>query len=279
VTETERREPTVSACVVCRNEEELIGRCLESLAGAVDEILVVHDGECDDRTLEIAEQFGCRVFVRPLYGACERHMPFAFETAQSDWLLIVDADEFLSPELRAGLRALISADDVAGWEVAWPVWNGTRYTSESGNYKRALVRRDAARIAGVPHWGLRVVEGGRVAHTPQRLEHRPRYNNYSWRIVLTKWRRWARLQAECFLSDWADIPTFGYLPSSTGWPRWRRWTNSLSPVLFIPYGLAFGAMTFARHRRPKMSLQSGLYAGMTQAYVAKLKYLDGYPRK
>lgn len=47
-------EHSISACLVVRNEEAVIERCLESLAGVVDEIVLVHDGECEDRTLEIA---------------------------------------------------------------------------------------------------------------------------------------------------------------------------------------------------------------------------------
>jgi glycosyltransferase involved in cell wall biosynthesis len=284
VTEPQRRAQTVSAVIVCRNEEAVIGRCLESLDGVVDEIVLVHDGDCDDRTLEIAREFGCRVFVRPLYGACEHHQPFAFETAQSEWLLVLDADEFLSPELRRDLGTLLSREDVDCWELLWPIWSGARYTSESGNYKRVLVRRDRARMAGVVHWGLRVA-GGRVARSEHRLEHKPLYNNYSWRTVLTKWRRWARLNAECFLTDWDELPTYGYPASEQGWPRWRRWTNALSPFLFVPYGFAFGALTFVRHRDVglgralRLSVRTAFYAAMVQAYVAKLKYLDGYRRK
>src|SRR5438105_9189521 len=77
---------SISACIVVRNEGQLIRRCLESLAGAVAELIVVHDGPCDDDTVAIAEQFGCRVFVRPRYGHCERHLPFAYQQARGEWL-------------------------------------------------------------------------------------------------------------------------------------------------------------------------------------------------
>ena len=51
---------TISACVVAHNEEAVIERCLASLDGVVDEIIFVHDGECRDRSLEIAERHGAR---------------------------------------------------------------------------------------------------------------------------------------------------------------------------------------------------------------------------
>lgn len=284
MSEQDRPAPTVSAVIVCRNEEAVIGRCLDSLQGVVQDIVLVHDGDCDDRTLEIAHEHGCRVFVQPFYGACEHHKPFAFSVAQSDWLLILDADEFLSDELRDDLAELVSTEAADCWELSIPVWDGKRYTSETGTYYRRLVRRDKARFAGVLHWPLDV-ESGRIARTEDVIEHRPLYDNYTWGTVLTKWRRWAKLHAECFLTDWEDLPTYGYAPGESGWPRWRRWTNTLSPLLFVPYGVAFAALTGVRHREmglrevSKMALRAGVYASMVQAYVAKLKYLDGYPRK
>jgi hypothetical protein len=55
--------PSVSACLVLRNEEAVVERCLRSLEGVVEEIVLVHDGECEDRTLEIAERHGCQIHV------------------------------------------------------------------------------------------------------------------------------------------------------------------------------------------------------------------------
>ncbi len=93
--------PTISAYVVARNEERLIARCLSSFADLVDEIIFVHDGECEDRTLEIAEEYGCRIYVRPLRGHADASKVFALSQARYDWILGVDADEFLSSGLRA----------------------------------------------------------------------------------------------------------------------------------------------------------------------------------
>ena len=47
---------SVSACLVVRNEGKMIDRCLRSLAAVADEIVLVHDGECEDDTLEIGAQ-------------------------------------------------------------------------------------------------------------------------------------------------------------------------------------------------------------------------------
>ena len=78
----------------------------------VDEIVLVHDGECEDRTLEIAGRYGCRVFVRPLVGHAEVATVFAYEQAQGEWILTLDADEYLSEPLRQKLRTLVTDECV-----------------------------------------------------------------------------------------------------------------------------------------------------------------------
>ena len=114
---------TVSACLVVHDEEALIDRCLRSLEGVVDEIVLIHDGPCSDRTLEIAEQFGARIVVGEHAGMSEPHVPAAFALATSEWLLRIDADEFLSEGLREAMLRLAAQADVDGWEFVWPIWD------------------------------------------------------------------------------------------------------------------------------------------------------------
>ena len=60
--------PQVSACIVIRNEEAVLDRCLRSLEGIVHEIIVVNDGPCRDRSLEIAASYGARVITEAFVG-------------------------------------------------------------------------------------------------------------------------------------------------------------------------------------------------------------------
>src|SRR5256885_2889130 len=95
---------SVSAVVVTLNEEERLRACLESLTWA-DELVVV-DAESSDKTGQIAREFTDRVWVRPWPGfAAQKN--FALEQATSDWILSVDADEEVSPELREEIRAVL----------------------------------------------------------------------------------------------------------------------------------------------------------------------------
>jgi len=89
------REP-LSVTVITQNEERRIAKCLESVSFA-DEILVVDSGSTD-RTVEIARQHGARVIQQSWLGY-GRQKQFAVDRAEHDWVLCLDADEWLSEEL------------------------------------------------------------------------------------------------------------------------------------------------------------------------------------
>jgi glycosyltransferase involved in cell wall biosynthesis len=270
---------SVSACLVVRNEQAVVERCLRSVHDVVDEIVFVHDGECQDQTLEIAARYGCRVYTRPLVGHAEASTVFAYEQARGQWILSIDADEYLSDPLREQLRQLVRDERVNGYELLWRMWDGRRYITENGPYKLALFRRSSVHLLGVIH-GMEHVDPP-IERIDLQLEHRPQYNNLAIRTVLTKWRRWARINAREFLMPFAELPKFNWQASSD-WPRRRRILNSLAPLLFLPYMPAVFAINVARERgvyswreNLRMSLGQAVYAGMVQFYVAKYRYLGG----
>lgn len=103
----------VSAVILVRNEEALIARCLASIAGVVDDVLVL-DSCSTDRTREIASQLGARVFEQPWLGwIAQRARGIAL--AQHDWVLILEADEIVTPRLATSLgevmRGPMNVDD------------------------------------------------------------------------------------------------------------------------------------------------------------------------
>jgi glycosyltransferase involved in cell wall biosynthesis len=274
---TVTRQCQISACLVVRNEEAVIERCLQSLAGAVDEIVVVHDGACEDRTLGIAAEHGARVFQRPLVGHAEAATVFAFEQASGEWILSLDADEYLSEPLRSGIRALVADASVNGYELLWRMWDGRRYITSDGPYKRALFRRASVHLLGMIH-GVEQVDPP-VVRVELQLEHRPQYNNLALATVLTKWRRWAKINAAEFLMPFADLPKFNW-DGAVDWPPRRRVLNRLAPLLFLPCIPVVFALNMARERHVyslgenlRMSLGQAVYAGMVQFYVAKYTYL------
>jgi glycosyltransferase involved in cell wall biosynthesis len=188
------RDDTVTAVLVVRNEERMLGRALESLRGAVDELVVVHDGPCDDRTLDIAAAHGARIFVRPFAGFCEAHFEFARAEARGAWLLQLDADERLTPELARAIPALVRGA-VDGYTVEWPTFYEGRPLRLGIRNLRPLrlARRDRIRFEPRVH-GRRTVPGP-VRHVPLGIEHLPPGKFLDERFVEAKADRWALANA------------------------------------------------------------------------------------
>ena len=95
---------SISACIISFNEEKKIEDCLKSLQGIVDEIIVVDSNSSDD-TVKIAEKYTDRVIHQSFLGYIEQKN-FAIEQASNDWILSLDCDERLSPELRDAIFAV-----------------------------------------------------------------------------------------------------------------------------------------------------------------------------
>ena len=91
----------ISTVIITHNEEHNIARCIESVKDISDEIVVV-DSFSDDKTASIAQGFGAKVFFRTFKDFGDQKT-FAIECAKNDWVLSVDADEVLSPELQASI--------------------------------------------------------------------------------------------------------------------------------------------------------------------------------
>lgn len=107
--------PPVSACIVACDEEDRLGACLDSL-GWCDEILVV-DSHSRDGTRELARARGARVIERDWPGHVEQK-EFAVRAAAHDWVLCIDADERVSPELVREIEALRAGGfGAAGYEL------------------------------------------------------------------------------------------------------------------------------------------------------------------
>ncbi len=96
----------ISCFIIAQNEADRIGHTLASVTGLASEIIVIDSGSTDD-TVAIAEAAGARVIYNawPGFGQQKR---FGEEQCANDWLLNLDADEVVSPELAADIRALFS---------------------------------------------------------------------------------------------------------------------------------------------------------------------------
>lgn len=107
----------LSVIVITKNEERNIAACLESVAWS-DEIVIV-DAESTDATLDLAKAFTPRVFVRAWEGFSAAKT-YALAQASNEWVLWIDADERVSPELAENIRRVVSQNDqkVSAYEFA-----------------------------------------------------------------------------------------------------------------------------------------------------------------
>jgi hypothetical protein len=154
---------SLSACLIVRDEEERLGDALASVAFC-DEIVVV-DGGSRDRTRDIASAAGARVIENAWrgYGA-QRNV--AIDAAGGEWVLEIDADERVTPELRASIERFVAAP-APGYEIAAmpirhvflgrPLGPAARYP----DYRHRLFRRGVYR-----HDESRTVHEGLVPRGP-----------------------------------------------------------------------------------------------------------------
>ena len=96
----------LSLCMIVKDEEEMLPGCLEAVADAVDEIVIVDTGS-SDRTVEIAESFGARVVDFPWNGSFSDARNLSLDSATGDWILYLDADEHVMPGDAKRLRSLL----------------------------------------------------------------------------------------------------------------------------------------------------------------------------
>jgi glycosyltransferase involved in cell wall biosynthesis len=137
----------ISAVVLTFNEEKNLPACLASLDGLVEHVFVVDSGSTD-QTPDIAREAGATLVSHPFvhYGA-QRNWAIDHLPVESPWTLHIDADERLTPELRASITAALARNDprIAGYLVSRRTMFMGRWIRHGGHY---------------PAWHLRVMRTG-----------------------------------------------------------------------------------------------------------------------
>jgi glycosyltransferase involved in cell wall biosynthesis len=100
------KDPKVTLCMILKNEEAHIGRCLESLKGHVDEIVVVDTGSTD-KTMEICKSYGARVYEHPWENSFSKARNQAMSYVTTEWILQLDGDEEMDAESAPKIRQVV----------------------------------------------------------------------------------------------------------------------------------------------------------------------------
>jgi glycosyltransferase involved in cell wall biosynthesis len=163
----------LSISIVCRNNQATIGRTLASVAGLAAEIVAVDSGSTDG-TLELLARHGARVIPTQWKGYVATKQ-MALESCTQPWVLALDSDESLEPELRAAIeRALASEGSAVGYRVNRRVWYRHRPLRHAWQpeWRLRLVRRELARWEGLdPHDRLALPGSARIEDLRGDLRH------------------------------------------------------------------------------------------------------------
>jgi glycosyltransferase involved in cell wall biosynthesis len=167
---------TLSVCIITRNEEHNLPRCLASVEGLASQIVVVDSGSTD-RTCEIAIAAKAQIWRR-VFDGYGNQKAFAFGKATADWILGLDADEWLDEDLRASIREVLRTpvkDSRHGYYVNRQAFYLGEWIAHSGwapEWKLRLIRRGCGQWSrSAVHERLEV--SGRTARLTGRLCHFP----------------------------------------------------------------------------------------------------------
>lgn len=195
--------PKLTVTVITRDEAHHLDACLESVSWA-DEIVVIDSGSTDE-TVAIARRHNARVEVRewPGYSAQKN---YAASAATHDWILSLDADERVTPELAAEIRQLLAAEPPRrGYRVprvTWYLGRWIRGTDWYPDYQLRLYDRRAGQ------WnGRRVHESVALRDEPGRLRHE--LQHFAYRDIsdhLSTIDRYTALAAEQVIAEGRRVP-------------------------------------------------------------------------
>ncbi len=238
----------ISACITAGNEEEKIRRCLESVRWA-DEIVVV-DSFSTDRTVDICREFTDRVYEHAWLGYIGQKN-LARDLATGPWVLFLDADEEISPELRREIEAEFesgASQGMAGYEFPRLVRYLGRWIRRGDWYpdiKLRLFRKERGHCGGKePH--DRIIVEGRVKRLVNCMYHYT-YSDISDQVMT--------------INRFSTITAQGHFEAGR--------TFHLSDVLFRP------VFRFFRGYILKMGFLDGLpglVVGVTTAFGVFIKY-------
>jgi|SRR5215475_9746338 len=242
--------PRISLITITKNEEALIGQCLESAWFCSEKIVV--DSFSNDRTVEIARDKGADVFQHD-FTDYVRQKQMALDRASGDWVLLMDADEQATHDLGTEILEATAADAPSnGYRIRRILYHLGHYYSHAiyPDTPVRLFRRDRGRIGGrTPH--DKVVVQGSVGRLRAPILH------FSYRDIADHVDTINRFSTIAALEK---DPTAWTAVRMISNPAWR---------FFNFYFLRGGFRDGGR----------GLYAAMTAAFYVFLKYAKMYERR
>lgn len=187
----------VSACIIIYNEEKNIEECLKRIQFCVDEIILVHDGNCQDKSLQIAKKYTNKIFIQERKGFCEAHYAFAFSQAKHNWILKLDADELLSKKLQKNLKKIISSGQASRYLFLWTEYNKdkSKIHKNTNYYKPFLFYKPDMISVGILHFPI-ISKG-----ISMKLNYHVYHLSRPLKVSLKKIKKWSKLHAKQLITE------------------------------------------------------------------------------
>ncbi|CAH0534682.1 hypothetical protein VST7929_02632 [Vibrio stylophorae] len=140
LSQTQKQRPTLAVALIVKNEAANLNACLASVAEWVDEIVILDSGSTDD-TAQIAAQYQAKFFVNAQWPGFGPQRRLAQGYVESDYVLWLDADERITPELKENILSAVSADQPNTlYKINRLTWVFGRYIRHCGWYPDKVVR-------------------------------------------------------------------------------------------------------------------------------------------
>lgn len=181
---------TLSIVLATFNEEKNLSFCLDSAKNLASEIIVV-DGSSEDKTVEIAKKYNARIKITTNKPNFHINKQMAIDMATKDWILQLDADERLTPELIEEIKSKLKNQNpkINGYWIPRKNWFLGRFLMKGGqypDYTLRLYRKGKGRLPQKDVHEQAEVEG-KVGYLEYALLHYP-YKNF--KDYLKKWNNY-----------------------------------------------------------------------------------------
>lgn len=175
----------LSVVLATFNEEHTLSDCLESVRDICDEIVIV-DGTSTDKTVEIAKKYGAKIYITDNPPIFHINKQKAIDHAQGDWILQLDADEQVSPDLKNEIRQAMHQSKYAGYWIPRKNYFLGRYLMKGGVYPDFTLRLYQRGKGKLPQKDVheQAVVEGKVGYLKAPLLHQadPTFSRYLLRF-------------------------------------------------------------------------------------------------
>ncbi len=179
----------ISTCILTKDEEEKIEKCLQNIVPYVDEIVIV-DGFSEDRTVEIARKYTDKIYQKEFSGSFAVERNYSIEKSTGDCVFIMDADEVPEKSLLARLRELTNQNKYDAYSFLRKdiTPSGEVLESDYPGINVRLAKRDKMRYYGAIH--ERAIVFGKTKFIPEIIHH---HRGYTTQYPVEKAERFKKI--------------------------------------------------------------------------------------